>query len=200
MKKFLMALICLTSMGFWVSCDKPTVENPINPEDPTNDETYNWYAVKKGTIVYQVSDVQITYTFDEYGKIERLDYGTIVYIKNAISKKYIMLSPEEQAYQVLENDYQAEMPTFLFMGEEIGWGGLSVYGAVQTTQNIAGKACKVWNWSISGESYRYGGWKRLIFVNQWNSYEDGGMLAVSFAETVPAGSFDIPDHYTELNY
>ncbi len=184
-KVYYNTLLCIMSLGILCGCSKDNGDEPV--PNPVGDIA--WYGVQKGTIDYGADGKMI---FDDYGKKERFEQGSTVYIYTL--EKLIVLNTENQTYtQRPTIEGERVIALHIFLGADV-WTGATLVGAQKSTQTIAGKPCIVWTWNDQGVTYKYGGWNRILFIGG-DDEEGVQMLAKSFSETIPANAFEIPVGY-----
>jgi len=173
------------------------------------------YGVKKGTIVYKISDwydeeatiETHTVIFDDNGKRTRLETGDDdIMIFDAIAGKMYILYPSDKEYLEMSYSGYGLLGAYLYLGDDLNsaWRHFPGFKKL-SNKTIAGKNCTVYSWSADGVTVEWGGWNRITFWCQ--SYEgapgssgSSRLEATSFKETIPDNSFTPPSDYTKIDY
>jgi len=211
MKKIILAL-SVVALFVFSSCEGIEIGGGIQ-------NLLSWYETESGTVVYQfASDVDtnqtLTLAFDNNGKRERIEFsswegfeGKVVFISNQLDSTYITLAHYYDAvndtlynlYYKLENQ-SIETAKLLYVGNTVSLSvDTTLYPTYyKETDTIAGKPCSVLNFvDADSNLYRYGGWKRIIFVCEVDQYLQYPIVAKSFETTVDSNAFVIPEGYID---
>lgn len=145
------------------------------------------FQTKCGKVTYNDG---VIFTFDEYGKKQRIeDETSIIIYQNDESQITIdKTSSEKIAYKQNYSGYGFST-AYCFLEESIRAGeSVDQYtdeNIKESTETIAGKKCVVFT---LGED-KVGGWKRILFLNN-------ELRATSFSTNVSSADFEIPDGYS----
>ena len=140
------------------------------------------FQIPKGTVTY---DDGTTLSFEEYGKKQRIEKGTDVWLY--LDKTYYSFNTQEKTgtKYTFTGEYTYNT-AYCFLEET--WK-LANYDETITksTETIAGKKCTIYTDSEDGT--KYGGWERISFViNE--------VRATSFTTNVASNAFTVPTDYT----
>lgn len=212
MKKLILALSAVVLFMF-SSCDGIILNGGL-------EDLFAWYDTEAATIVYEYNSgvdttANLTLAFDNKGKRERIEFsswdgfsGNVVFISNKFDSTYITLAhyydpivdTTYDVYYRLENQ-DVSSAKLLYIGNTAQLVvDTTVYPTYsKVTDTIAGKPCQVMNFiDADSNAWRYGGWKRIIFICELQEYLDYPIEATSFSEEVDSNAFVIPEGYIDV--
>ena len=211
MKKLVIALSVVTLFIF-SACDGIEIGGGVQ-------NLLSWYEAESGTIVYGFANADtigqtLTLAFDNNGKRERIEFsnwegfeGNVVFISNQIDSTYVTLAHYYDAANDTTYNLYYKMENQVIESAKLLYVGNTVSITVDTTMypvsykeidTIAGKPCSVLNlMDADSNLYRYGGWKRIIFICEVDQYLDYPIVAQSYETAVDDDAFIIPEGYVD---
>jgi len=192
--QMLAAILGIALMSI-AGCEKDNGGNdPDDPNAPGGTSSAP-FKIKQATIVYDMLEglSQETVTFDENGKLFRLEDSYHIYILDENAKKAYSLEKSTKTYKEETLAFgRGKRQTYVMTITETGYAAA---GYKKTTETVAGKSCTVYSGTSGSTTASYGGWNEIVFLITLNGANV--IRALSFSETAAANSFNIPADYTK---
>ena len=191
---------CLAAMTMFSGCKDKNAGN--DEGTPTNGA----FKVKSAVMTFKKVDsgVETTETvmWDDYGKLYRIgDDETATIIDEKAGKGY-GLDHKNKTYIVLSEWLYSTVITGRNAWKFVDGTNMPAYQKLPN-RTIADKDCSVYSTTSSGVTTIYGGWNEIQFLREESGVLEGtgitvseSYTAISYSETVPAGSFTVPSDYT----